>query len=134
MLIGYNSDHFDIPLLNKHYPGDLSTIKSLDILKEIKDSTGRRFKLDNVAQATLGEGKSGNGLEAITWWKNGEIEKIRKYCLDDVRVTKNIYDFALANGYLNYKDGAKIKKIELDTSSWEDKEKNSITHTLPFSI
>jgi len=132
MLIGYNSEHFDIPLLNKHYPGNLSTIKSLDILKEIKDSTGRRFKLDSIATATLGKGKSGNGLEAITWWKNGEIDKIRQYCLDDVRVTKNIYDFALANGYLNYKEGAKIKKITLDTSRWENKEKNSITHTLQF--
>ena len=132
MLIGYNSEHFDIPLLNKHYPGNLSTIKSLDILKEIKDSTGRRFKLDSIATATLGKGKSGNGLEAITWWKNGEIDKIRQYCLDDVRVTKNIYNFALANGYLNYKEGAKIKKITLDTSRWENKEKNSITHTLQF--
>jgi len=132
MLIGYNSEHFDIPLLNKHYPGNLSTIKSLDILKEIKDSTGRRFKLDSIVTATLGKGKSGNGLEAITWWKNGEIDKIRQYCLDDVRVTKNIYDFALANGYLNYKEGAKIKKITLDTSRWENKEKNSITHTLQF--
>ena len=41
MLIGFNSDHFDIPLLNKYYPGDLTKIKSLDILKEIKDSYGR---------------------------------------------------------------------------------------------
>ena len=24
LLVGYNSDHFDIPLLNKYYPGDLS--------------------------------------------------------------------------------------------------------------
>ena len=132
MLIGYNSDHFDIPLLNKHYAGDLTIIKSLDILKEIKNSTGRRFKLDNVAQTTLGEGKSGNGLEAITWWKNGEIEKIRKYCLDDVRITKGVYDFALKNNYLKYKDkdDAKIKKILLDTSDWEKKEDNSATHTL----
>jgi len=132
MLIGYNSDHFDIPLLNKHYPGNLTAIKSLDILKEIKNNIGKRFKLDSVAQGTLGEGKSGNGLEAITWWKNGEIEKIRKYCLDDVRITKNIYDYARANGYLKYKDGVKIKKILLDTSNWEEKEDNSITHTLPF--
>ena len=33
MLIGYNSDHFDIPLLNKYYPGELTHIKSLDIMK-----------------------------------------------------------------------------------------------------
>ena len=36
MLIGFNSEHFDIPLLNKYYPGDLTKLKSLDLLKEIK--------------------------------------------------------------------------------------------------
>ena len=97
MLIGYNSDHFDIPLLNKYYPGDLTHIKSLDILKEIKKSLGRRLRLDSVAEATLGIGKSGSGLDAVKWWKNGEIEKIKKYCLDDVRITKEVYDYAREN-------------------------------------
>jgi len=75
MLIGYNSDHFDIPLLNKYYPGDLTRIKSLDLLKEIKNSLGRRIKLDSVAESTLGKKKIGHGLEAITWWKNGEMHQ-----------------------------------------------------------
>ena len=132
MLIGYNSDHFDIPLLNKHYSGDLTTIKSLDILKEIKNTLGRRLKLNNIANATLGTGKSGNGLEAISWWKNGEVEKVRRYCLDDVKITKEIYEYALKNKKLKYKDGFAIKEIELDTSNWEMAENNSITHTLPF--
>ena len=35
LLIGFNSDHFDIPLLNKYYSGDLTKFKSLDLLKEI---------------------------------------------------------------------------------------------------
>lgn len=132
MLIGYNSDHFDIPLLNKYYPGDLKHIKSLDLLREIKNSLGRRIKLDTVAEATLGVGKSGHGLQAIEWWKNGEIEKIRKYCLDDVRITKEIYDYALKNGCVKYKDFGKIKEIKLDTSTWEEQEASSMTHTLPF--
>ncbi|MCK5027421.1 MAG: ribonuclease H-like domain-containing protein, partial [Candidatus Pacebacteria bacterium] len=88
MLIGYNSDHFDIPLLNKYYQGDLSHIKSLDILKEIKESAGKRVRLDQIAEATIGENKSGHGLQAVTWWKQGEVDKIIKYCLDDVRITK----------------------------------------------
>jgi len=78
MLIGYNSDHFDIPILNKYYPGDLTRIKSLDILKEIKKSLGRRIRLNLVAEGTLGRKKTGNGLEAVVWWKNGEIDKIKK--------------------------------------------------------
>ncbi len=130
MLIGYNSDHFDIPLLNKHYHGDLTRIKSLDILKEIYKTIGRRMKLDNIAEQTLGEKKSGHGLEAITWWKNGEIEKIRKYCLDDVKITKKVYDYAIKNNLLKWKDNGIKKEIKLDTSQWEKQETNNITNSL----
>ena len=129
MLIGYNSDHFDIPLLNKHYLGNLNKIKSLDILKEIYKSSGRRMKLDNVAETTLGEGKSGHGLEAVTWWKTGEIDKIRQYCLDDVRITKAVYDYAMKNSLLKFKDQGVIKEIKLDTSSWEKIEENREVET-----
>ena len=133
MLIGYNSDHFDIPLLNKYYSGDLTHIKSLDILKEIKNSLGRRIKLDSVAEGTLGKKKIGHGLEAITWWRNGEIEKVKKYCQEDVKITKEIYEYALKNGVLKYKDLNENREIKLDTSNWEKKDEGgSMTHTLPF--
>ena len=130
MLIGYNSDHFDIPLLNKYYSGDLTKIKSLDILKEIKNSLGRRLKLDTIAEATLGVNKSGNGLEAVVWWKQGKKEEVKKYCLDDVKITKEVYEYALKNGVLKYKDMGLIKDIKLDTSKWEQKNDSAITHTL----
>lgn len=132
MLVSYNGDHFDIPLLDKYYPGDLTKIKSLDLLKEIKNSLGRRIKLDTVAEATLGKNKSGHGLEAITWWKNGEIDKIIKYCTEDVRITKEIYDYALKHGVLKYKDGQTVRDIKLDTSKWEEKNGSSMTFSLGF--
>ncbi len=132
VLIGYNSDHFDIPLLNKYYPGDLTTIKSIDLMKEIQKTLGRRMKLDTIAEGTLGINKSGHGLQAVTWWKQGEIEKIRQYCLDDVKVTKKVYDFALKNGKVKYKDSGKNISVPIDTSTWETLSENSMTHTLPF--
>jgi DNA polymerase III epsilon subunit-like protein len=132
LLIGYNSEHFDLPLLNKYYAGDLSRIKHVDILKEIKLSFGRRMKLDQVAEGTLGINKSGHGLEAITWWRQGEIEKIRKYCLDDVRITKEVYEYALKNNMLKFKEGGKIMDIKLDTSNWEKPEESNMAFTLPF--
>ncbi|MEK9131803.1 MAG: ribonuclease H-like domain-containing protein [Patescibacteria group bacterium] len=132
MLIGFNSDHFDLPLLNKYYTGDLSKIKSLDILKEVKDSLGRRIKLDTLAEATLGKKKIGHGLEAVTWWKQGEIEKIKKYCLEDVKITKEIYEYALTHKVLKYKDGPAIKDIKLNPEHWEVKKENAMTFTLPF--
>jgi len=130
LLIGYNSDHFDIPLLNKYYPEDLNQIRSLDILREIKSSYGRRMKLDQVAEGTLGIKKSGHGLQAITWWRKGEIEKIKEYCQDDVRITKELYDYALANNHLKFKEGSEIMQINLDTSHWEKPEEKAQTNSL----
>jgi len=133
VLIGYNSDHFDIPILNRYYPGDLLALKSVDLLAEIRNSLGRRLKLDSVAQATLGKKKSGSGLESLVWWKQGDVEKVRAYCLDDVKITKGIYDFALKNGYVQYMDFKTKKKIPLDTAHWETRNEGpSMNFTLPF--
>jgi len=132
MIIGYNSDHFDIPLLDKYYPGNLHQIKSLDLLKEIEKSIGKKVRLDAVADGTLGKKKSGNGLEAIDWWKAGEIEKIRKYCEDDVRITKEVYEYALKNKTLKYRDFSGVHSFPIDTTDWEKKDSASVNFTLPF--
>ncbi|HEY4510892.1 MAG TPA: ribonuclease H-like domain-containing protein [Candidatus Paceibacterota bacterium] len=132
VLIGYNSDHFDIPVLGKYYPGDLTKIRSLDLLKEVRNVLGRRLKLDNLCQATLGAQKSGDGAQAVRWWREGKVEKVRAYCLNDVRLTKELYDYALKNGTLKYKDFDGVRDIKLDTSHWEKGEGNALTHTLPF--
>lgn len=133
MLVTFNGDHFDIPLLNKYYHGDLFKIKSLDLLKEMQKSAGRRMKLDQIAEGTLGINKSGHGLEAVNWWRSGEIDKIIKYCLDDVRITKELYDYARRNGKLIFKEGPKMNEVKLDTSNWEAlSDLQSMNHTLPF--
>lgn len=131
LLIGYNNDSFDTPILNQYYSGDLSKIGSLDLLAEIKNSLGHRIKLDSVAEATLGRKKTGHGLQAMEWWKQGRYDDVIKYCIEDVRITKDIYDYALKHGNLKYKDmGGLVKEIKLDTSHWEKKSSSMITHTL----
>ncbi len=131
-IVGYNSNHFDIPLLNKYYPGDLTQIKSIDILEDIKESLGRRLRLDSVAQATIGAKKSADGLQAVRWWREGKIEEIIKYCEQDVKVTKKIFDYALEHGHLKFKDGYRKQEIPIDTSRWITREDASMTHSLPF--
>ncbi len=133
MLIGYNSEHFDLPLLNKYYPGDLSTIHHIDLLKEIRASINRRVKLDQVAEGTLGTNKSSHGLQAIVWWNQGKIDEIIKYCIDDVKITKDVYDFARKNKHLLFKEGGKVNTIKLDTKNWEKlPEKPAMTFSLLF--
>jgi DEAD/DEAH box helicase domain-containing protein len=132
VLIGFNSEHFDLPLLNKYYPGDLSKIKHVDLLKEIKQSYGRRMKLDQLASGTLGINKSGHGADAMIWWKQGLYDKVRDYCIDDVRITRDLYEYALANQKLIFKEDRQLKEIKLDTSTWEVKNDHKLTFTLPF--
>lgn len=131
-LVGYNSNHFDIPLLNKYYPGDLRQIKSIDLLESIRLSLGRRLRLDSVAEATVGAKKSADGVQAVRWWREGKINEIKKYCLQDVKVTKQIFEYALANGHVKFKDGRQKREVPIDVSKWGDKEEVSMTHALPF--
>ncbi len=103
-LIGFNSEHFDLPVLNNYYPGNLLEFPHLDLLKKVKESLGIRLKLKDLAEATLDNvTKSADGLQAIKWWKEGNIADIIKYCEQDVKVTKELYDFGREHGQLFYK-------------------------------
>lgn len=103
-LIGYNSEHFDLPIMNNYYLGELNRFPHLDLIIKIKESLGIRLKLKDVAEATLDNvSKSADGLQALQWWKEGRIAEIKKYCEQDVRVTKELYEFGRDNRQLFYK-------------------------------
>ena len=121
-LIGFNSNHFDIPILNKYAPMDLQKeYKSIDLLESVRFSLGRRIRLDWIAEGTLGIQKSGDGLQAVKWWAEGEVEKVKSYCLDDVKITKKIFDYAVQNEQLLFKDMGTLHTVAIDTSEWETK-------------
>ncbi len=131
-LIGFNSDSFDIPLLNRYYPGELSHVPSLDLLVEVQKVLGRRIRLQSLAEATLGRGKSGDGLKAGQWWREGQKDLVRQYCIEDVRITRELYDYAIEHGKLKYKDLREKRDIKLDTTDWGTRfaETPSLTHAL----
>lgn len=130
-IIGYNIIGFDLPVLNKYYPGDLTKLPTLDLMAEIEKTVGFRLKLDDVAHGTLGTGKSGNGLMAIEYFRRGEIDKLRDYCLQDVKVTKEVYEYGLEKGEVRYKDRlGKLISAKIDFQP--AKEKKAVSMTLPF--
>lgn len=104
LVIGYNIKGFDFPVLNGYYAGDLMTLPTLDIMEEIQKHLGFRVKLDDVAAGTLGTGKSGSGLKAIEYFRNNQWDLLERYCLDDVRLTKELYDVGLARRELRVRD------------------------------
>lgn len=132
MLVGFNSISFDLPLLNKYYPGDLATIPHLDLLVEVHEALGRRVGLQSIAEGTLKAKKGGSGLQSIEWWRNGEVEKVRKYCLKDVELTKKLFEYALEKKSLKYSDFGRAREIALDTSKWLKKNDTAMTFTLGF--
>lgn len=102
VVVGFNIDNFDMPTLIPYYSGDISKIPTLDVMNRIKDTAGHRIGLDAVAQATLGIGKNGNGLDAIKYWKNRDFDALSKYCLQDVAVTRDVYDYGLNKGHVKF--------------------------------
>jgi DEAD/DEAH box helicase domain-containing protein len=120
-IIGYNSLGFDNPAMNGVYSkGDFTKLKHFDILEEIRKVFGHRVKLDSVAKETIGAGKIAGGLDAVKWWKAGDSESLanlQKYCEMDVEVTKGVYDFAMKNKRLKFKDRwNEMREIEVDFS------------------
>lgn len=112
-IIGYNIKDFDFEVLQPYLNFKLADIPHLDLLQEIEKVLKHRIKLEAVAQGTLGSGKSASGLEALSYFQNGRMDLLKKYCLDDVKITKQIYDYILRNGKVLYKDFFKTKEVLL---------------------
>ena len=119
-LIGFNIRDFDLEVLKPYVLMSLEEIPVLDLLEEIERTCGHRVSLESIAQATLKEGKSGSGLKAVQLYREGRMEELKRYCLDDVRITHKIYEFGKEHGkifFLSQKDG-RIHEIPVSWSSW----------------
>lgn len=110
-LIGFNINHFDIPVLEPYLGDGFSArLAIVDLYEGPTEFLGFRVGLGGLAKATLGENKSGRGLEAIEWFRAGRIEDVKKYCLDDVRLTRDLYEYGKKHGHVlfeSFLDGKK---------------------------
>ena len=112
LVVGWNHLHFDYPVLQPYVFHTLAQqTVNLDMMLELHTLLGFRLKLDAVATATLGTGKSAHGFDALRWWQQhkqtGEfapLYKIAEYCAYDVKVTKCVHEYALEHGLLKYQD------------------------------
>ena len=112
--VGYNIDGFDFEVLKPLCPYDISKIPTVDLYKIAYTYSRVHLKLDNVATTTLGYGKSGDGLSAVRLFKEGKLDDLAKYCLDDVQITKELYEYARLNGKFKYLDGTgMINEVEI---------------------
>ena len=118
-IIGFNIKDFDFEVLQPYLNFDIHTLPFLDIIHDVHRHLGRRIGLDAIAQATLGSGKSGNGKEAVLYWRNGRYDLLKKYCLEDVKITRDVYQYGMYNQKILYKDFFEIKEIPVP---WKEPE------------
>ncbi len=102
-LVGFSSNRYDIPVLNYHFNRlkvglDLFGKERVDLLDKIEFVTGRRISLSRLAEANLGEAKTGHGSEAIKMYDERRFEELKEYCLKDVELTKRLYDIYREKG------------------------------------
>jgi hypothetical protein len=111
LVVGFNVINFDYEVLSRYTVLDLAhTARTLDMLLEIEKVLGHRLSLDSVATATLGVGKTGDGLDAIKWWREGRLLEIAEYCCFDVKCTKLVHEHGATHRQLQYVDKFRNKK------------------------
>ncbi len=132
-IVGYNVRSFDIPVLQAYYPGKVEVFRVFDILEDIREKIGRRLALNDLISATLGKKKTGHGLMAIDYYKEGKWEELKKYCMDDVLLTKELFDFGIKNKEVQYLNELGKIPIKVDWVKYlDDVEANDMPLTLPF--
>jgi DEAD/DEAH box helicase domain-containing protein len=113
LVIGYNIRGFDLPVMVP-YGLEIQRIDAFDIMYDLETLTRQRFlKLEAVAKGTLGTGKSADGLMAVEWWKAGQIQKIIDYCLQDVKVTRDVFQFGRQNGFVRIQRSENNPPVEV---------------------
>jgi DEAD/DEAH box helicase domain-containing protein len=135
IIIGFNINSFDMVVLEAYYPGKLRELKTFDMLEYVRAKTGTRYALNDLLRETLNKKKSGHGLHALTLYREGKIKELAKYCLDDVRLTKELFEYGVKYKEIFYP--SLYGKTSL-TVEWKEKLHEShsapknVSLTLPF--
>ncbi|MEW6055044.1 MAG: ribonuclease H-like domain-containing protein [Bdellovibrionota bacterium] len=112
LVVGYNIIGFDLKVLTA-YGFEPKKFDVFDMMLDVEHSSGWRYvKLDNIAKATLGIAKIADGLQAVEWYKRGEIDKIIEYCMKDVEITRDVFTYGMKNGHI------KIARSEGDPATF----------------
>ena len=113
LIIGFNIRKFDYSVLSAYSTEDLKVLPTFDILEDIHERLGFRLGLDHLSTETLNRGKTADGLQAVEWFRQGEMEKLTDYCRQDVEVTRDLFQFGLKNGNLVYREKRSDRRLRL---------------------
>ena len=127
LIIGFNHIGFDLPVMQPYLSVDVKNLPVFDIMADFQKRMGHRIGLDSIAKATLGIGKTGHGLDAIRFYREGKIRELKEYCLNDVKVTKK---FLITVSRV--KKSSIIPKWGIKKGNWRWSGGNTKNHASPW--
>jgi DEAD/DEAH box helicase domain-containing protein len=133
LVIGFNVRRFDLPVLAPYLYYSVESLPVLDIMEEIEKVRGHRVGLMSVAQATIGASKTGHGLDAVRLFEDGKMEELKAYCLNDVKLTKEIFDYATKENRVYFISNRDWNKYEIPIS-WTAPDASKKESSFPSSL
>ncbi|MFC1839519.1 DEAD/DEAH box helicase [Thermodesulfobacteriota bacterium] len=113
LIVGFNVKNFDYKVLGAYTNIDLWKLPTFDILEDVHRRLGFRLGLDHLAKETVNHGKSADGLKAVEWFRQGDMESIIKYCRQDVAATRDLFYHGLEKGHLVYRSKKDSQRLRL---------------------
>lgn len=119
LIIGFNIRRFDMPVLAPYLFTPVEQFAVLDLLDDIEKVRGHRASLDSVAAPTLKQRKTGSGADALVLFQQNRMEELKKYCLQDVKLTKEVYEFGCREGKILFTSAWDYRTYDIPVT-WKD--------------
>jgi DEAD/DEAH box helicase domain-containing protein len=102
LIVGFNHLRFDFEVLHGYTALDLRQLPTLDLLIDLQSRLQHRLSLEAIAAATFGVKKTGEGMQAIQWYREGKLMEIAEYCCYDVKLTRLVHEYGRNHRHLHY--------------------------------
>lgn len=113
LIVGFNIKRFDYKVLSAYTNRDLTALPTFDILEDVHRRLRFRLGLDHLAKETLNKAKTADGLQAVEWFRQGELKKLTDYCCQDVVVTRDLFEYGLRDGHLVFREKKENRRVML---------------------
>ena len=96
LICGHNIIQFDFEVLKHYLPKDemfRTILKSFDTMLEFDKHTGDAgwVSLNDISQRNFGMKKTENSIDVPKMWREGKINEVKSYLLNDLKMTEQFY-------------------------------------------
>ena len=122
-IVGFCMNRYDVPVLNNYFhrlrgfinKPEIWNMERIDLLEKIESAMGgQRISLSRLAEANLGVKKDMHGSMAIALYREGKMDELKEYCLNDVKLTKELFDLYEKQRFFLVPDKRSGKVVRVD--------------------